>query len=95
MHKFLKFGTIVEGITTWQEQFSFLQSVSVCVFSQTLLSIRQNSVFQNMLQWNFCVSPARWSLTKLSTGSLFVIRTKITLIHRTSSVFNFLHLHTS
>ena len=50
MHKFVTFGTIVEGIITWQEQFSFLQGVSLCPFSQILASIRQNSVSQNMLQ---------------------------------------------
>jgi len=89
MYKFVKCGTIFEGIITWQEQFSFLQGVSLSAFSQTLLSIRKNSIFQNMLQWNFCISPAGPSLTKLSTGSLFIIRTKITLKHRTFSVLQF------
>jgi hypothetical protein len=32
MHKFVKFSTIVKGIITCKEQFSFLQGVSLSVF---------------------------------------------------------------
>jgi hypothetical protein len=89
MHEFVKFDTIVAGIITWQEQFSFLQGVSLCAFPQTLPSIRQNSVFQNMLQWSFCTSPAVSGLTKLNTVGIFIICTKTTLMRRTISVLQF------